>query len=105
MRKQKRSLYEAVPRKGKKEPNRTAKRNAKNTCHAGNLYLNDKVAVFGRTGWISGFSGKSSVYVKDREGHYITVPGKSHKLISVKAVRLRTHCNNWAVYTTKIIPM
>ena len=105
MRKQKRSLHEAVPRKGRKEPNRTAKRNAKNTCHAGNLYLNDKVTVFGQTGWISGFSGKSSVYVKDQEGHYITVPGKSHKLIPVKAVCFRTHCNNWAVYTTKTIVM
>ena len=105
MRKQKRLLHEAVPRKDKKEPNCAVKRNAKNTCHAGNLYLNDKVAVFGRTDWISGFSGKSSVYVKDREGHYITVPGKSHKLIPVKAVCFKTHCNNWAVYTTKIIPM
>ena len=105
MRKQKRSLHEAVPRKGRKEPNRTAKRHAKNTCHVGNLYLNDKVTVFGQTGWISGFSGKSSVYVKDREGCYITVPGKSHKLIPVKAVHFRTHCNNWAVYTTKTIVM
>lgn len=105
MRKQKRSLHEAVPRKGRKEPNRTAKRHAKNTCHVGDLYLNDKVTVFRQTGWISGFSGKSSVYVKDKEGCYITVPEKSHKLIPVKAVRFRTHCNNWAVYTTKIIVM
>lgn len=86
-------------------PNRTAKRNAKNTCHSGNLYLNDKVIVFGQTGWISGFSGKSSVYVKDREGRYITVPGKSHKLLPVKAVHFRAHCNNWATYTTKTIVM
>ena len=77
----------------------------KNTCHVGDLYLNDKVTVFGQTGWISGFSGKSSVYVKDKEGCYITVPEKSHKLIPVKAVRFRTHCNSWAVYTTKIIVM
>ena len=105
IRKQKRSLHEAVPRKGRKEPNRTAKRNAKNTCHAGGLYLNDKVAVFGQIGWISGFSGRNSVYVKDREGHYITVPGKNHKLIPVKSVHLKTHCNNWAVYTAKTIVM
>ena len=66
LRKQKRSLHEATPRKGRREPNLTAKRNRKNTCVVKGWYLNDKVTVFGKIGWISGFSGfsgKSSVYI------------------------------------------
>ena len=105
MRKQKRSLHEATPRKGRKEPNRTAKRNAKNTCRIDGLYLNDKVVVFGKVGWISGFSGKSGVYVKDRNGGYITAPGKSYKQVPRKEVHFCAHCNNWATYTTKTIVM
>ena len=103
LRKQKRSLHEATPRKGRKEPNRTAKRNAKNTCVVRGIYLNDKVRVFGQTGWITGFSGTGSVYVKNREGEYITVPKKSHKMVPLAALSLRTHCNNWAVYNIKTV--
>lgn len=103
IRKQKRSLHEATPRKGRKEPNRNAKRNPKNTSRSGDLYMNDKVWVFGQYGWISGFSGRSSVYIKNQDGKYIQVPGKNHKLIPVKGLTVRTHCNNWAVYNTKTI--
>ena len=39
LRKQKRSLHEATPRKGRKEPNRMAVRNRKNTCKAGDRWL------------------------------------------------------------------
>lgn len=46
LRKQKRSLHEANPRKGRKEPNRLAVRNKKNTCMVGGRYLNDKITVF-----------------------------------------------------------
>ncbi len=99
LRKQKRSLHEAIPRKGRKEPNRTAKRKRKNTCIVGGKYLNDKVTVFGQNGWISGFSGKSSVYIKNCENEYITVLGKSHKLVPISQIKVITHCNNWAVYT------
>ena len=103
IRKQKRSLHESTPRKGRKEPNRSAKRNAKNTCRSGNLYLNDKVRIAGQNGWICGFSGTSSVYVKNMEDEYIRMPGKTHKLIPAKGLTARTHCNNWAVYNTKTI--
>ncbi len=99
LRKQKRSLHEATPRKGRREPNRTAKRNRKNTCVVKGWYLNDKVTVFGKTGWISGFSGKSSVYIRDCENEYITVPGKNYKLVPISQIKMITHCNNWAVYT------
>lgn len=103
IRKQKRSLHEATPRKGRKEPNRTAKRNSKNTRMSGGIFLNDKVRVFGQNGWVSGFSGTSSVYVKNRDHEYITVPGKNHKLIPIKQLSVRMHCNNWAVYNTETI--
>lgn len=98
LRKQKRSLHEATPRKGRKGPNRLAARNRKNTCHAGGRWLNDKVSLFGQTGVVSGFSGNNSVYVKDCNGSYITVPGKTYKLVPVSKTKLITHCNNWAVY-------
>ena len=98
LRKQKRSLHEANPRKGRKEPNRLAARNRKNTCVAGGRYLNDKVKVLDQMGWVSGFSGNSSVYVKNQEGEYITMPGKSYKMVPISQTKLITHCNNWAVY-------
>lgn len=101
LRKQKRSLHEAIPRKGRKEPNRTASRNKKNTSHVGRIYLNDKVRVYGKTGWICGFSSQSSVYVKDHNGSYISVSEKKHFLIPIREVSVRTHCNNWGVCTLK----
>ncbi|RXS72591.1 hypothetical protein [Blautia faecicola] len=101
LRKQKRSLHEATPRKGIREPNRDAKRNKKNTSHVGNSYLNDKVKVYGQTGWVSGFSGSSSVYVRDRNGRYLTVHGKNYKLIPVRDLHVHAHSNNWAVYNRK----
>ena len=51
-RKKKRSLHK-VPRKGRKFPNTTQKRNSKNTKELCGWYLNDEVIFFGRYGWIS----------------------------------------------------
>lgn len=67
------------------------------------IYLNDKVKAFGQTGWVTGFSGTSSVYIKNREGEYITVPGKNHKMVPLAELSVRTHCNNWAVSDIKTI--
>lgn len=50
-RKKKRSLHEATARKGRKEPNRTQKRNSKNTPYYKGFYLNDKVSVLGQEGY------------------------------------------------------
>ena len=98
-RKKKRSLHEATARKGHKVPNRNQKRNSKNTkkiTHKkyGTFYLNDKVEVFGKIGFISGFSG-SSIYVKDIQGNYITIPNKSYKQVSLKYVKQINYNNNW----------
>lgn len=93
-RKKKRSLHEATARKGRKEPNREQKRNSKNTPYSNGFYLNDKVLVFGKVGFISGFCN-SGAYVKDIEGNYITVPGKTYKQVSFSHLKFISHNNNW----------
>ncbi len=93
-RKKKRSLHEATPRKGRKEPNRTAKRNAKNTKQSSGYYLNDKVRAFGRIGFISGFTS-GGAYIKDILGNYITIPEKTYKQVSFKHLEFINHNNNW----------
>ena len=56
----KRSLQEAIPRKGRKTPNRLAKRNWKNTRQARGIYLNDYVKVTNShlKGYVNGFMSK-----------------------------------------------
>lgn len=93
-RKKKRSLHEATARKGRKEPNREAKRNSKNTPHSNGFYLNDKVRVFGKVGWISGFT-KGGCYIKDIDNNYIALPEKSYKQVTFKNLELINHNNNW----------
>lgn len=98
VRKKKRSLHESNPRKGRKEPNRLAKRNDKNTKQVkskGKTYhLYDKVKVDGQTGFITGFSG-SSAYVQNFDDEYITKAGKAYKQIPLSELRVVSHSNNW----------
>ena len=95
-RKKKRSLHEAIPRKGKKVPNVTQRRNPKNTKELRGWYLNDEVVCFGKRGWISGFSGTSSVYITDIDSQYIQMPGKSYKRVTLSRGVLRVcHNNTW----------
>ena len=107
VRKKKRSLHEANPRKGKDEPNRNATRNNKNiksvTITKGKytktFHLNDKVKVFGIIGWISGFSEKTA-YIKDANGEYIHKPGKDYPQINLSEITsVISHNNNWITYT------
>ena len=93
-RKKKRSLHEATIRKGRKEPNRTQKRNLKNTVTNGTHYLGDTVKVENKIGYICGFSGKQ-LYVKDFEDNYITKEGKKYKQIGEKGCQVIKHNNNW----------
>lgn len=98
-RKKKRSLHEATARKGRKTPNRDQKRNSKNKpCYLG-FYLNDKVSVLGKLGYISGFTSNGA-YVKDDEDNYITLPNKTYKQVGISILRLKYHNNNWQ-YVTK----
>lgn len=97
-RKKKRSLHEATARKGRKEPNRTSKRNSKNTpCYKG-FYLNDKVRILDEIGYITGFAS-GGAYIKDLENNYITLPEKSYKQVSIANLHLLCHNNNWQYIT------
>jgi len=94
-RKKKRSLHEATARKGRKHKNVTSKRNKKNMKQLKGFYLNDKVRLFGETGYITGFTGTNGAYVKTMDGDYITIPGKNYKRVSLKGINLIEHNNNW----------
>ena len=93
-RKKKRSLYEATARKTRKTPNKTQKRNSKNTKYQNGFYLNDKVRLFGEVGFISGFTS-GGCYVKDIENSYITIPDKAYKQVSFKHLEFINHNNSW----------
>lgn len=93
-RKKKRSLHEATARKGRKVPNREAKRNSKNTKEAYGFHLNDKVSVNGKVGYIVGFC-KAGCYVKNTNGDYIVLEGKNYKQASPKQIKFISHNNNW----------
>ena len=94
VRKKKRSLHEATPRKGRTVPNRESKRNSKNTKYAGRFSLYDTVRYCEKIGYITGFTG-TSVYVQDFDGKYITMDGKSYKQIPMSKLVLIRHNNNW----------
>lgn len=95
VRRKKRSLHEANPRKGISTPNREAKRNCKNVPQVETFCLYDKVLdMQGRTGYISGFTGKSA-YVVDFAGNYLKPPGKSYKQQNLSALKLISHSGNW----------
>ena len=99
-RKKKRSLHEATPRKGRKSPNVTQKRNSKNTKELRGWYLNDEVACFGKHGWISGFTGTSSAYIVDGDGQYIQMPNKNYKQVTLNNVTRICHNNTWRYFVT-----
>ena len=92
-------MHEATARKGRKEKNTQAKRNNKNTKQVNGWFLNDEVICYGKRGWITGFNNATSsspaAFVVDKDGNYITVPGKSYKQVSLKSLKLVRHNNNW----------
>ena len=96
-RRNKRSLHEANARKGRKEPNRTAKRNNKNVDSCKGFYRNDKVSVLGKIGYIYSFT-HNACRIKDKEGNYITLPNKSYTQLPLSQVKLLNHNNNWQYY-------
>lgn len=97
-RKKKRSLHEATPRKGKKSPNVTQKRNSKNTKELRGWYLNDEVICFGKRGWISGFTGTSFAYIVDGNGQYIQMPNKNYKQVTLNNAKRICHNNTWQYF-------
>ena len=95
-RKKKRSLHEATARKGRTVKDVTSKRSKKNTPAQDGFYLNDKVSLFGKEGYISGFT-RGGVFVKSISGGYITLEGKAYKQVPAKSLKLVCHNNNWQV--------
>lgn len=93
-RKKKRSLHEAIPRKGRKTPNTTQKRNSKNTKFTLGLFLNDEVIFRGRRGWISSFTG-SSIRIWDINGEYVKMQEKNYSQVPISKVRRLSHNNGW----------
>ncbi|MFJ8258438.1 RNA-guided endonuclease IscB [Peribacillus asahii] len=94
-RKKKRSLHEATARKGRKIKNVTSKRNEKNTKQLKGFSLNDKARVFGKVGFITGFTGTSGAYVKTIDGKYLTIPNKSYKQVNLGLLEGICRNNNW----------
>lgn len=94
-RKKKRSLHEATARKGRKLPNRNAKRNIKNVKQLKGFCLNDKVRVYDQSGYITGFTGIGMAYVKNIDGNYIIKPNKTYKQVNLKDCKRICHNNNW----------
>lgn len=102
-RKKKRSLHESVARKGKKKPNVTQKRNAKNTKSVNGWYLNDCVRYGDKVGWICGFTGTSAI-VRDIDGEYIKQEGKNYTQIPLSKLQLVSHNNGWQYNLAEIPP-
>lgn len=99
-RKKKRSLHEAIPRKGRKSKNIESKRNNKNVKQLRGWFLNDEVICFDQRGWISGFAGTSSAYIININGEYIQIPNKSYKQVTLSSLKLISHNANWQYIAT-----
>ena len=94
IRKSKRSLHEAIPRKGRKNPNTKAVRNKKNTTQVNRFKLWDSVLANGKKLFICSFTG-TSAYLIDKNGCYISQPGKTYKQWPLSKLK-RLHPNgNW----------
>lgn len=94
-RKKKRSLHEAIPRKGRKTKNINAKRNSKNTKSSKGFFLNDLVKFEKQKAYIFGFTGKTACYLKDIQGNYITKTDKSYNQVNLSECKQKSHNNNW----------
>ena len=94
VRRKKRSLHEANPRKGRKTLNRTAKRYSKNTKRVKGYDLYAKVTYDGQLGYISGFTG-TSAYIQDWEGSYIRMQNKTYLNISLSKLHKLDNGHNW----------
>lgn len=95
IRRKKRSLHEATPRKGRKTPNRTAKRNDKNVNEVNGFCLYDTVLFDNKKCYIKGFTGKS-VYLVDFAGNYIQPETQRYKQVSLSKIkRLEQRTSNY----------
>lgn len=93
-RKKKRSLHESIPRKGRKEPNRTQKRNNKNTPQRFGFFLGETVRVLGKIGRITGFDSVGA-YVKDYDEQYIHIENYSGYTVPKRFLVHEYYNNGW----------
>lgn len=113
VRRKKRSLHEETPRRGRKEPNRTAARNSKNTKAVTvtkrrwkekvsvTACLFDRVELNGKKGWITGFTGKAC-RIADTEGNYVTATDK-YTQVNISSIRILHHTGNWVTGLKRIV--
>ena len=104
VRKKKRSLFEAKPRKGTPDkPNVEAKRNPKNMKSANGVCLFDKVKTnSGAIGWVTSFaSGGYQVRLMDKYGKKLLVEGKEYDNRLTSTVAPMGHNNNWVCFGTR----
>ena len=97
VRRYKRSLHEANPRKGRKAPNTKAVRNAKNTSEVKGFHLWDTVKAGGQKLYITGFTG-TSAYLTDQYKNYVSPPGKNYRQWTLSKIT-RLHPNGgWIMF-------
>lgn len=102
VRRKKRSLHEANPRKGRKAPNCEAKRNCKNVKSIKGFFIWDTVEYKGKQGFISGFTGGSAARVVDWACDYIMPEGKTYSQIQLSQLKLiQRRTNNYVQRTIK----
>ena len=98
-RKKKRSLHEAIPRRGRSEKNTTAMRVNKNVKERAGFFLGDKVIYNKQSGWIYGFAGGpqgKECVVRNLNGDLIkTRTRRSSLTICTNNLQLLNHNNNW----------
>ena len=87
-------MHESVARKGRKQPNITQKRNAKNTKSVKGWYLNDCVRYGDDIGWICGFTSLSA-YVRTINEQMLKPSGKTYQQILLTQLQLVSHNNGW----------
>ena len=101
VRRKKRSLHEANPRKGRKKPNKEARRNCKNVKSVKGFSVWDTVEYRGQKGFISGSTGKAARVV-DWAGDYIIPEGKTYRQIQLTQLKLvQRRTNNYVQRTIK----
>lgn len=102
VRRKKRSLHEVNPRKGRKAPNREAKRNCKNVKSIKGFSVWDTVEYRGKQGFISGFTGGFGARIVDWDGNYIMPEGKTYNHIQLTQLKLiQRKTNNYVQRTIK----
>lgn len=105
-RRKKRSLHEAIARKGRKQPNHNQKRNAKNTPfvirkQGDKVYLGDKVSRGNQSGYVAGFS-KKSAYVRGDDGKlisFVNSKGVSRNMVNLSELTVHHHTSGWQLFS------